>query len=170
MDDAPKLAGMRSACAILEAGLPERDPHRDVFDSTVDLLDAMAAAPGWRLNYVRWELSLLADLGFGLDLSACAVTGATEDLTFVSPRTGRAVSSQAAQPYRDRLLRLPGFLLDDRVAVADGADIAAGLALTGYFLERQMLAPSGTSLPPARARFVVMLARIPTISGTIAMP
>ncbi len=102
MDDAPRLAGLRSACAIAEAGLPERDPHREVFDSTVDLLDAMANTPGWRLDYVRWELRLLADLGFGLDLSACAATGVTDDLTYVSPRTGRAVSNEAAQPTTRR--------------------------------------------------------------------
>jgi DNA repair protein RecO (recombination protein O) len=170
MDDAPRLAGLRSACAIAEAGLPERDPHREVFDSTVDLLDAMANTPGWRLDYVRWELRLLADLGFGLDLSACAATGVTDDLTYVSPRTGRAVSNEAAQPYRDRLLRLPRFLLDSAVREAGPAEIDAGLALTGFFLERQMLAPHDAALPPARARLVAMLDRRPTISGTIATP
>ncbi len=170
MDDAPRLAGLRSACAIAEVGLPERDPHRDVFDSTVDLLDAMGTAAGWRLNYVRWELDLLADLGFGLDLSACAATGVTTDLAYVSPRTGRAVSVEAARPYRHRLLRLPRFMLDATLADADGADIEAGLALTGYFLERQMLDPHGAALPPARTRFVAMLARESTISGTIAAP
>ena len=170
MDDAPRLAGMRSACALAEAGLPERAPHRDVFDSTLDLLDAMAGAPGWRLDYVRWELGLLADLGYGLDLSACAATGATEDLTYISPRTGRAVSGEAARPYRNRLLPLPRFLLDDTLADADAADVAAGLTLTGFFLERHLLAPHGAVLPPARARFVATLDRPTTISGTVVAP
>lgn len=170
MDDAPRLAGMRSACAIAETGLPERDPHRTVYDGTVDLLDAMATAPGWQLAYVRWELALLTDLGFGLDLSVCAATGATENLAYVSPRTGRAVSTEAGRPYRDRLLRLPRFLLDNATADATAADVEAGLALTGFFLDRHLLVPHGAALPPARARFVATLTRPPTISGTVAMP
>ena len=170
MDDAPRLAAMRSACAIAEASLPERAPHRAVFDGTLDLLDAMAGAPGWRLDYVRWELGLLAELGYGLDLSACAATGATECLTYVSPRTGRAVSEEAARPYRNRLLRLPRFLIDRAVEDAEAAEVAAGLSLTGYFLERQAMAPHGAALPPARARFIATLDRPTTISGTLAAP
>ena len=169
MDDASRLAGMRSVCALAEACLPERAPHREVFESTVALLDAIAASPGWRVGYVRWELNLLADLGFGLDLSACAATGATEDLTYVSPRTGRAVSSEAARPYRDRLLELPRFLVD-AAATEDAADAEAGLPLTGFFLERSALAPHNAKLPRARARLVASLTRPPTISGTIAAP
>ena len=169
MDDAARLAGMRSACAIAEAGLPERAPHRALFESTVGLLDAMAAAPGWRMDYVRWELGLLADLGFGLDLSACAATGTTENLAYVSPRTGRAVSAEAARPYRDRLLRLPRFLLDDATD-AEADDIEAGLALTGFFLDRHLLGPHGAAIPPARARFVATVTRQTTMSGTIETP
>ena len=169
MDDASRLAGMRSVCALAEVCLPERAPHRDVFERTISLLDAIAASAAWHVGYVRWELSLLADLGFGLDLGACAATGVTEGLAYVSPRTGRAVSAGPARPYRDRLLKLPRFLLD---AAADGeaADIEAGLALTGFFLESRVLAPIRAKLPLARARLVASLTRPTAISGTIATP
>ncbi|MGV1014766.1 MAG: DNA repair protein RecO C-terminal domain-containing protein, partial [Methyloceanibacter sp.] len=109
---------------------------------------------------VRWELQLLQELGFGLDLGACAATGVGTDLSYVSPRSGRAVSREAGQPYCDRLLKLPAFLLDVS-APAGNADIVAGLALTGHFLERDVLEPHGLSMPQARDRLVALLARPP---------
>jgi DNA repair protein RecO (recombination protein O) len=112
---------------------------------------------------VRWELELLAELGFGLDLASCAATGAAADLAFVSPKTGRAVSSTAGLPYAEKLLPLPGFLLEDRAARRE--EIAAGLRLTGYFLDRHVFAAQGRALPPARQRFVDRMNLVPTTSG-----
>src|SRR5690606_35034023 len=117
------------------------------------LLDALDRSPVWPAVYVRWELGLLAELGYGLDLSRCAATGAADDLAYVSPRSGQAVSRAAAEPWRDRLLRLPAFLLGVQ-AVAEPADVRDGLALTGFFLERRVLQPHGRPEPPARTRLV----------------
>nr|WP_092617489.1 DNA repair protein RecO [Roseospirillum parvum] len=140
------LAGLAAACAVLAATLPERDPWPDIHDDLVRLLAALGD-DNWAVAYVRWEASLLADLGFGLDLSACAVTGRTDDLAYVSPRTGRAVCREAAGPYRARLLPLPAFLLAE-VPPGPG-DLANGLALTAHFLAQHVLAPR--PLPQPRA-------------------
>jgi DNA repair protein RecO (recombination protein O) len=101
---------------------------------------------------------LLQDLGFGLDLSACAATGVTTDLAFVSPRSGRAVSHHAGEAYGDRLLKLPRFLVEEE-ADASPQDVVAGLALTGHFLERHVLAPHGQALPQSRERLIGLLTR-----------
>jgi DNA repair protein RecO (recombination protein O) len=101
----------------------------------------------------RFELAFLGELGFGLDLASCAVTGASADLIYVSPRSGRAVSRAAGEPYRDKLMRLPRFLQDD-VEAASAADLADAFTLAGFFLERHAFAPRGLALPDARARFV----------------
>jgi DNA repair protein RecO (recombination protein O) len=110
----------------------------------------------WLALYVRWEAGLLDALGFGLDLSECAATGIKDDLAYVSPRTGRAVSRDAAGIYANRLFRLPGFLLGDG-SEPDADDVAAGLALTGYFLLERVLQPHNKELPPARLRLDSML-------------
>jgi len=114
---------------------------------------------------VRWEIGLLGELGFGLDLASCAATGATDDLVYVSPKTGRAVSRAAGEPYRDRLLVLPGFLIG-RGAV-DGAAVAAGLRLAGRFFDAHVFGPDGRAMPPARERFVDRITRMITTSGDI---
>lgn len=159
LGDAGRLAALSSVCALLHLALPEREPHPALFADTVALLDALTEAPGWAEDYLRWELRLLRELGFGLDLSACAVTGAREGLAYVSPRTGRAVSLAGAGNWADRLLPLPALL----GGVGDGAagltqGLAQGLALTGHFLARE-LAPvlRGAGLPEARARLVARL-------------
>jgi DNA repair protein RecO (recombination protein O) len=121
------------------------------------------AGSHWGEAYVRWELALLADLGFGLDLVSCAATGANDGLAYVSPRTGRAVSAAAGEPYRERLLTLPAFLIRDEQA-ATMEEIFAGFALTGHFIERCVFAPDGRPLPAARTRLVDALTRNPTIS------
>jgi len=146
LDDPDRLAALVAACAVLEAVLPERAPMPAVFAGTVALFDALDGG-AWAAACVRWEVGLLAELGFGLDLSACAATGAVGDLAFVSPRTGRAVSRAGAAGYEDRLLPLPGFLVG--TGTDDAAAIRDGLRLTGHFLERQ----TGAALPPARVRF-----------------
>ena len=156
LSDRRALAGLNALCALLRVALPEREPHPALYGETVALADALAAGPGWEPHYLRWELRLLDELGFGLDLSACAVTGAREGLAFVSPRTGRAVSRAGAGDWADRLLPLPPILL------GDGApqDHAPAMTLTGYFLERG-LAPvlGGRPLPEARRRLADLFAR-----------
>ena len=156
LDDPLRLAGLTAACALLETALPEREPHAPLFEATLELLrvvDTAAEPPEWGAAYVRWELRCLAEMGFGLDLERCAVTGAGEGLAFVSPRTGRAVSGEAGAEYAERLLVLPGFLLRAGAAPTLRA-VADGLHLTGHFLERFVLAPQDRRLPPARLRFV----------------
>lgn len=163
LDDATRLAALGAACALCEAALPERHPHAPVFDALSALLAAMAA-PSWPSVYVHWELALLRDLGFGLDLSSCAATGATENLVYVSPKSARAVSAQAGQPYAHKLLKLPGFLLDGQEG--QGSDIADGLDLTGYFLERHVLGSHHKAMPAARTRLVDRFRSSTTLPGS----
>ena len=143
---------------MAEAALPEREPNAAVFEATTVLLDALVApdADVWPTIYVRWEIGLLAELGFGLDFSRCAATGGHDQLAYVSPRTGRAVSRAAGEPYRERLLPLPRFLVSG--GAGDAAEIGEALALTGHFLAAQVFAPLNRPLPPARARLLGQLA------------
>ncbi len=155
LDDPARLSALASACALADSALPEREPHAKVHAAMMALLAALESesALAWQAAYVRFELDLLTDLGFGLDLSACAATGETGDLAYVSPKTGRAVSRLAGEPYREKLFALPPFLAG-AAAPKDESEIAAGLALTGYFLERHVFAAHGKPVPAARARFV----------------
>jgi DNA repair protein RecO (recombination protein O) len=158
MADPARLAALTAACATLDAALPEREPHADVFDDFAALAEQLSRkAADWPTQYNRWEARLLSALGFGLDLSQCAVTGATEGLAFVSPKTGRAVTAEAGKLHKDRLLPLPGFLIRER-AQAAREDLIAGMRLTGYFLERHVFAHAprpGAS--EARARLIERL-------------
>lgn len=139
--------------------LAEREPHASIYgalDAVLDVLDdPFAAAP----LIARFELDFLAELGFGLDLQSCAATGVTADLVYVSPRSGRAVSRDAGEPYRERLMMLPAFLRDDAES-ASAADLAAAFALTGFFLDRHAFAPRGQAVPDARAQFVTAIGRV----------
>ena len=165
IDDPVRLACLSAAAAMAEAALPEREPHPRVFEGFASLCEALDRDEGWARGYVEWELALLAELGFGLDLSRCAATGKTDALTFVSPKSGQAVSAEAGAPYREKLLRLPPFLLPQASESGPALqDLLDGLALTGYFLERRVFAPHGRKMPAARGRFVDALARITTIS------
>jgi DNA repair protein RecO (recombination protein O) len=159
LDDQVALAAIGSL-ATLAKHLPERDPHPQLYYGALEVLGALEDAGAWPTLLVRWEMLLLQDLGFGLDLSECAATGTDADLIYVSPKSGRAVSRDAGQPYCDRLLQLPRFLLEDDVAPTP-SDVLAGFALTGHFLERDVLAPQGLALPAARTRLVELLAREP---------
>jgi DNA repair protein RecO (recombination protein O) len=167
LDEPARLAALSSACAVAEATLPECEPHGAVFESLRAFLH-MLHARHWAEAYVRWEIGLLKELGFGLDLSSCAATGVNDRLAYVSPKSGRAVSLGAGEPYRDRLLPLPPFLLNEDEPGARGVvlagEIADGLRLCGYFLERHVFAPEGRSIPAARIRLVDRLSRITTIS------
>jgi DNA repair protein RecO (recombination protein O) len=138
--------------------LAEREPHARIYDALGAILDRLgdpaAAAPA----IAHFELDFLAELGFGLDLAACAATGATDDLIYVSPRTGRAVSRGAGEPYRDKLMRLPAFLRSE-TELDSTNDLTDAFTLTGFFLERHAFAPRGLAMPEARAHFVVALTR-----------
>ncbi len=148
-DDALALAGIAAAAAVAAAALPERDPHPGAFLAFEALSAAFEDPDIWPAVFVRFEAGLLDDLGFGLDLSKCAATGAVDDLIYVSPRTGRAVSRTAGEAYKDRLLALPGFLLSSQSRLAVG-DVGAGLGLTGHFLQSFIFGPLNRPLPPAR--------------------
>lgn len=152
------LAGQNAVCAMLHVALPERQAHPILWRMTMALLDKMAASVDWLSDYLRWELLLLDELGYGLDLSSCAVTGARDDLAYVSPKTGRAVSRVAAGDWAARLLPLPQVMLGQGPAL--GAELVQGLAVTGHFLNRG-LEPllNGRDLPEARARLLDLLAR-----------
>jgi DNA repair protein RecO (recombination protein O) len=156
MDDAAALAALTSMAALARL-LPERDPHPNLYEVTLFVLGFLDEREVWPALVVRWELALLDELGFGLDLSACAATGTTEDLVYVSPRSGRAVSATAGEPYKDRLLALPPFLTRSSGAPVTAAHLAAGFALTGYFLDVRVLRPRAIDMPEARARLLSYL-------------
>ena len=160
IDDADRLAAMSAAAAVIDATLPEREPHQDVHDDFAVLVQGLVASvPDWAGLYLRWELKLLADLGFGLDLSRCAVTGGKDDLVFVSPKTGRAVSRLGAGRYAERLLPLPAFLLQESLAT-DATSLAQGLRLTGHFIHAHLLpTPSAEKRLTARDRLIERLTR-----------
>ena len=159
LDDPRALAAISTLAGLVKL-LPERDPHPELYATTLHVLRSFGEPEVWPALLVYWEYQLLQELGFGLDLSECAASGVTEGLAYVSPRSGRAVSREAGAPYGDKLLGLPAFLLDATAPLA-AADIAAGFALTGYFLERDVLEPHGLKLPSARARLLDLLARRP---------
>jgi DNA repair protein RecO (recombination protein O) len=148
-DDPRRLSALSAAAAVSERALPEREPHPACFHGFLALLQAMEG-DHWAEAYVRWELAVLAELGFGLDLTQCAAGGDNDQLAYVSPRTGRAVSVAAGEPYQERLLVLPGFLAGR--GGGGRLEVGAGLALTGYFLERHVFHPQDRALPQARQR------------------
>jgi DNA repair protein RecO (recombination protein O) len=138
--------------------LAEREPHARIYAALEAILEALDDPAAVAPMIARFELSFLAELGFGLDLSSCAATGATADLIYVSPRSGRAVSRAGGEAYQDKLMRLPGFLRTD-VDPVSAADLADAFTLTGFFLDRHAFAPRGLAVPDARARFVAAVVR-----------
>ena len=158
LEDRLALAALASICAMLRMALPERETHALLWRLTMALLDRLEAGQVWQEEYLRWEMALLDELGFGLDLSRCAVTGGRDDLAYVSPKSGRAVSRAGAGAWAERLLPLPQVLLGQ--GHAQGAELGQGLAITGHFLARG-LAPvlAGRGLPAARARLIELLMR-----------
>jgi DNA repair protein RecO (recombination protein O) len=156
LDDAAALAALASIAALARL-LPERDPHPNLFEVTLFVLGYLDEREVWPALLVRWELALLEELGFGLDLTSCAASGATTELTYVSPKSGRAVSTAAGEPYKERLLALPHFLLGRAPEGVSAADVAAGLALTEHFLLARVLRPRDLALPDARNRLLSYL-------------
>jgi DNA repair protein RecO (recombination protein O) len=163
---APLLAEPLAAAAIdwvtalTAVALPEGHPYPRIHSALDGLLAAIEAAPtalGWASSLVRYEMLLLAELGFGLDLDRCAVSDSKDDLIAVSPRSGRAVSASAAEPYAGKLLPLPRFLIDG--GQGDWQQVGDGLALTGHFLERDLLTGRSSGVASARGRLVDRLQR-----------
>ena len=161
LDKAHALHGVTHLAALCRL-LAEREPHTAVYDALQAILDRLEEQRAVAPMIARFELDFLAELGFGLDLAACAATGAKDELVFVSPRSGRAVSRAAGEPYRDKLMRLPVFLRqgqENETAPPSPGDLVDAFALTGFFLDRHAFAPRGLSLPEARAHFVTALTR-----------
>jgi DNA repair protein RecO (recombination protein O) len=161
LDDKIALAGVNAIVALLQV-LPERDPHPKLFNALSACL-ALAASAAFPASVTRFELTLLDELGFGLDLSKCAATGRGDALIYVSPRSGQAVSQDAGEPYRDKLLPLPAFLLNATApALPALRDVVRGLTLTGYFLNTHVFAETGKAMPRAREEFVRLIERSAT--------
>ena len=162
LDDPMRLAGLSAVCAVAEAALPEREPHPETYVRLLEFIAGLGR-DDWLESYVMWERDLLADMGFGLDFSECAGGGGTTGLAYVSPNSGRAVSLAAGATYKDKLLALPVFLLDDPARGVESENpavgIADGLKLTGYFLERHALIHDARGVPPARTRLAARASR-----------
>ena len=152
------LARLNAVTGLLAFCLPDREPHPDLYLRSERLLDLLGQDDIWPLAYLQWEIALLEELGFGLDLSCCAVSGALEELIYISPKSGRAVSRASAGEWADRLLPLPAVMRGE--GEAGTGEILQGLSTTGFFLEHR-LAPSlgNTPLPEARGRFLDVLTR-----------
>ena len=151
------IYGLTHLTALMRL-LPERDPHESLYALFEHMLGHLEEAQVIAPMVVRFELQLLSELGFGLDLAECAATGTTDDLVYVSPKSGRAVSREAGAPYAGRMLGLPAFLRDEGEP-ATGKDVADGFALTGFFLARYVLDPRGLLLSDERTHFIAALAR-----------
>jgi DNA repair protein RecO (recombination protein O) len=160
LSEALAAAAIEWATALTATVLPEAQPYPQLYSALDGVLAAVSAAPaarGWATALVRYELLLLSELGFGLDLSACVASGANDDLAYVSPKSGGAVNRSAGEAYRDRLLPLPAFLLHGGAGEWD--DILAGFRLTGHFLERDLLQGRAADILAARERLVDRLKR-----------
>ncbi len=153
MQDRLSLGGLTAACAVAVATLPEREAHARAYHTMRILLDHLGDIDIWPALMARWELGLLAELGFGLTLDKCAATGSKDNLIYVSPKSASAVSAEAGEPYKDRMLPLPAFLRDAS-AEATLADALDGLTTTGHFIETRILHATNADLPEARRRVV----------------
>ena len=158
MHDRTSLVGLNAVCAMAKTVLPERQAFPQVYAAFDVLMQNFQDVDIWPALYVRWEMGVLAALGYGLDLTTCAATGGNDNLTHVSPRTGRAVCASAAEPYLDKLLPLPPFMRGERTLSPQ--DLADGLRLTGYFLETRVQWGINQTLPEARAVMVERLSHL----------
>jgi DNA repair protein RecO (recombination protein O) len=162
MDDPLGLAMLSAACAVADGALPVREPHPRGFEGLLHLIAHLPQGPAMLADLIRWEAVLLAELGYGLDLTSCAVTGEADGLAFVSPKTGRAVTAAGAGIWTSRLLRLPAFLTGDYDATPP--DWRDGLRLTGHFLERDAFGHHNRPLPAARQMLYDRVAALATES------
>ncbi|MDG2339746.1 MAG: DNA repair protein RecO [Paracoccaceae bacterium] len=150
------LSGASSAMALLQYSLPEREPHKDLYEKTLPLMDLLGHDDVWPLAYLQWEMAFLTELGFGLQLDECAATGATSNLVYVSPKSGRAVSAEGAGEWADRMLPMFGCMTGK--GDANDQEIVDALGTTGYFLGSRLAEGQvGKPLPDARARFLDLL-------------
>ena len=150
------LYGLATLSGLLRL-LPERDPHPALYDSLAVLVEHLDDPHIGPALFVRFEVAILAEFGFGLDLASCAATGMRDDLRYVSPRSGRAVSAAAGEPYKDKLLKLPGFLIGRPSGNRPRREeIEAGFALTEFFLHQHVFEPRGQAAPQERARMVAL--------------
>lgn len=156
LSDPIALAGLSSAVSLIRAATPERQAYPQLYDALIVLIEAMPENEVWPALYARFELGLLSALGYGLDLTRCAVTGETENLRWVSPRTGRAATAEAGAPHAGLLLKLPPFLTDADAELQSG-DVADAFALAGYFLDRRLFDVKGEGMPEARRRLIERL-------------
>ena len=154
------LEAVRAACQLALLTLPEREAAPEVYQAMDALMEGMVAVEAWPRLYIHWEIGLLGQVGFGLDLRRCALTGEVGTITHVSPKSGRGVNALApeAEPYRDRLLPVPSFLLGSQAEAAT-QDLIDGLALSAHFLRKWVLWPADRDLPEARLRLVTLLER-----------
>lgn len=153
LSDRLALLGLNAITALLSFSLPEREAHGRLYDHTLSLLGMLTSSPLWPIAYLRWEMALLEDLGFGLDLSRCAVTGTVDNLVYVSPKSGRAVSRDAAGDWADRMLPLSGLMVGSQKA--DEQSLMDGLTTTGYFLSHWLAHSLGDKpLPASRQRLI----------------
>ena len=170
MQDRLSLAALTAACAVAGATLPERQAHARIYHTLRILFDHLDDIDIWPALMARWELGLLAELGFGLTLDKCAATGARENLIYVSPKSACAVSADAGEPYKDRMLPLPAFLRDP-AADATISDAVAGLGTTGHFIETRILHIANQELPDARRRLLDLLqALVPPADSAMPPP
>jgi DNA repair protein RecO (recombination protein O) len=158
LDSPHALFALGHLCALVRL-LPERDPHPDLLSGLDGILDDLTDIERAAMRVARFELMVLAELGFGLDLDACAATGRREELVYVSPKSGRAVSREAGEPWSDKLLGLPAFLAVDADDAATRAELELAFRLTGFFLNRHVFEPRGTALPESRTQFLAIVFR-----------
>ena len=170
MGHAASLHGVQALAALLRL-LPERDPHTHLFEMLDIVLDHLGDSEGAGELFVRFELAVLNDLGFGLDLARCGATGRRDDLRYISPKSGRAVCAEAGEPYHDRLFLLPEFLKDRSRRAADRDSLVEAFRMTQYFLNRHVYEPRGIEPGTARDGFLTALLRdLPAVAPPLAEP
>jgi len=155
LENKHKLSSVTSLCAVLSSCLPERVIESKIYDHCISYFLSLKDHRDWLIDYLKLELELLRELGFGLDLSACAVTGSSDNLYYVSPRTGKAVTKEAGSQYHNKLLRLPSFFIKEELG--DREDMIAGFKLTNYFLNKYIYMPQEREFPSARVSFENMI-------------
>lgn len=162
MADSERLSALSSAVALVEQGFPERDPHPMMYGVLKEFLFLLSMGAPWQQAYVALEMTLLSELGFGLDLSECAATGVRENLVYISPKSGRAVSAEAGEPYKEKLFKLPGFIADPESLIPT-SDLPEAFRMAGHFLERCWEQVTHKPLPATRGRLSAVFSPVKTL-------